>query len=356
MAVEAATTAPPAPSRESVEVVRTVRRGVRRRTSIALILALVVWFGLFAARVLLGDYTVTIPDFLRIVTGEDIPTASFIVMESKLPRACAGTLAGLAFGVSGAVFQSMLRNPLASPDVIGISMGCSAAAVISLVWLGLAGEGVAVAAVIGGLTAAVAVVFLSGSRGTATTKLLLVGIGLAAALQALVQWVMITADVHRAHDAMVWLTGSLGGASWPEILRMLVAVVVLVPVVLGLLPRLRALELGDDASQGLGVRAQPTRLLVMAAVVLVIAICTSVVGPIAFVALLSGPIARRLAGGRTAVPLAGLVGACIVLAADYIGAYGVGDDNLPVGVVTGVAGAPFLLWLLISTRRTIKDG
>lgn len=337
-------------------VVRRVRRRVRRRTSIALVAIGLLWVGLFAARVLLGDFTVTIPDFFRIVAGEDIPVASFLVMESKLPRAVAGTLAGLAFGMSGAVFQSMLRNPLASPDVIGVSMGSSAAAVVAISWMGLEGVPVAAAATIGGLAVAVAVVFLSGSRGTATGKLILVGIGLAAAMQSLVQWVLITTDVFRAQDALVWLTGTLGSVTWPDILRMAVSVGVLLPVVLGLLPRLRVLELGDDASQGLGVRAAPTRLLVMCAVVFVTAICTSVVGPIAFVALLSGPIARRLAGGRTAVPLAGLVGACIVLAADYIGAYGVGDDNLPVGVVTGIAGAPFLLWLLVSTRRTIKDG
>lgn len=346
----------PVASEEATVVVRRVRRRVRRRTALALLGVGLLWFGLFAARVLLGDFTVTIPDFFRIVAGEDIPVASFLVMESKLPRAIAGTLAGVAFGVSGAVFQSMLRNPLASPDVIGVSMGSSAAAVIAIAWMGLEGAPVALAAVIGGLLVALAVMFLSGSRGTATGKLILVGIGLAAAMQSLIQWVLITTDVFKAQDALVWLTGTLGVVTWSEIVRMLAAVVVLLPAVLVLLPRLRTLELGDDASQGLGVRASPTRLLVMCAVVLLTAICTSVVGPIAFVALLSGPIARRLAGGRTAVPLAGLVGACIVLAADYVGAYGIGNDNLPVGVITGIAGAPFLLWLLVSTRRTIKDG
>lgn len=337
---------------ETTEVVRSVRKRVHRRTGMALLAVGLLWFGLFAARVLLGDFTVTVPDFVRIVLGEDIPVASYLVMESKLPRALAGTLAGIAFGVSGAVFQSMLRNPLASPDVIGVSMGSSAAAVIAIAWFGLDGVPVALAATVGGLLVAFAVVFLSGSRGTATGKLILVGIGLAAAMQSLVQWVLITTDAYRAQDALVWLTGSLGVVTWSEILRMSIAVGLLLPLVLGLLPRLRVLELGDDASQGLGVKASPTRLMVMCSVVLLTAVCTSVVGPIAFVALLSGPIARRLAGGRTAVPLAGLVGACIVLAADYIGAYGLGEDNLPVGVVTGIAGAPFLLWLLVSTRRT----
>nr|WP_245553660.1 iron ABC transporter permease [Demetria terragena] len=341
---------------DAITVIRTVRRRVHRRSAIALGSLGLLLFGLFAARVLLGDYTITIPDFFSILFGKDIPVASYIVMESKLPRAIAGTLAGVAFGISGAVFQAMLRNPLASPDVIGVTMGSSAAAVTAVAWFGLDGTPVAIAATLGGLLIAFAVMSLSGSRGTATGKLILVGIGLAAATQSLIQWVLITSDVFKAQDALVWLTGTLGVVSWSEILRMTIAIVLLVPIILALLPRLKVLELGDDASQGLGVRASPTRLLLMILVVFVMAICTSVVGPIAFVALLSGPIARRLAGGRTAVPLAGLVGACIVLAADYIGAYGVGDSNLPVGVITGIAGAPFLLWLLVSTRRTIKDG
>lgn len=340
----------------AVEAVRSVRSRVRRRMMLTSLAIGALWFGLFAARVLLGDFTVTIPDFVRILSGDDIPVASFLVMESKLPRAVAGTLAGIAFGVSGAVFQTMLRNPLASPDVVGVSLGSSAAAVIGMIWFGLQGGEVSVAAVIGGLLAAVAITVLSGSRGTATGKLILVGIGLAAAGASLIQWALITSDVYRAQDALVWLTGSLSGISWAAIARLAVIVAVLVPVIAALLPRLRVLELGDDASNGLGVKATPTRLMLMCATVVVTAVATSVVGPISFVALLSGPIAKRLNGGRTSVILAGVVGACIVVAADYLGAYGLGDENMPVGVITGVAGAPFLLALLVMRRRVIKDG
>lgn len=349
-------TAPAAASVDAVATVRRVRRRVRRRTALSLLVIGLLWFGLFAARVLLGDYTVTIPDFFRILRGEDIPVASFLVMESKLPRAVVGTLAGIAFGVSGAVFQTMLRNPLASPDVVGVSAGSSAAAVVAMVWLGLSGPAIAFAAMVGGLLVAFAITFLSGSRGSATGKLVLVGIGLAAALTSVIQWVMITADVYRASDAMRWLTGSLNGASWSEIARLAVVVAVLVPLVTMMIPRLQVLELGDDASNGLGVTATPTRLVLMSAIVVLTAVATSVVGPIAFVALLAGPIARRINGGRTSIVLAGLVGACIVVAADYIGAYGLKEENMPVGVITGIAGAPFLLALLIMSRRVVKDG
>lgn len=341
---------------EARDVVRAVRRRVRRRTALALGGVGLLWFGLFAARVLLGDYTVTVPDFVRILSGQDIPVASFLVMESKLPRAVVGTLAGLAFGVSGAVFQTMLRNPLASPDVVGVSTGSSAAAVVAMVWLGLSGPVVSLLAILGGLAVAFAMILLSGSRGTATGKLILIGIGLSAVLLSVIQWVMITADVYQASDAMRWLSGSLNGVSWAQIGRLAVAVVVLVPAVALLIPRLQVLELGDDASTGLGVTATPTRMLLMCATVLLTAVTASVVGPISFVALLSGPIARKINGGRTSVVLAGLVGACIVVAADYVGTYGLRQDNMPVGVITGIAGAPFLLALLVLSRRVVKDG
>ncbi|YAL83082.1 FecCD family ABC transporter permease [Dermacoccaceae bacterium W4C1] len=346
----------PEQAQDAIKTVRRVRSRVRRRGMAALVAVGLLWFALFAARIMLGDYTITAPDVVRIIFGHDIPVASFLLMESKLPRAVVGTLAGLAFGVSGAVFQTMLRNPLASPDVIGVSSGASAAAVVALVWFGAGGNVVALSAVIGGLAVAFAITYLSGSKGTATGKLVLVGIGLAAVLSSFIQWVMITADIYRAADAMRWLSGSLNGVTWPEIARLAVVSAILVPLVAALIPRLRILELGDDASSGLGVTAARTRLLLMCATVLLTAIATSITGPISFVALLSGPIARRLNGGRTSVVLAGLVGACIVVGADYIGAYGLGEENMPVGVITGIAGAPFLLALLVISRRVTKDG
>ncbi|MDF8265912.1 FecCD family ABC transporter permease [Luteipulveratus flavus] len=341
---------------DATRLVRDVRRSLRRRYVLVLAAVVVVWLGVFAARVLLGDVTVTIPDFVRIVLGADIPVASFEVMESKLPRAVAGTLAGLAFGAAGAVFQSMLRNPLASPDVVGVTMGSSAAAVVGMTAFGLDGIPLAVAAVVGGLVVAVAVLFLSGSKGVATYRMILVGIGLAATLQAVIQWVFTTTDVYKAQDAMVWLTGSLNSVTWGEILRMTVTVALLLPVVAALAPRLQLLELGDDAAAGLGLRAAPTRAWLMGTTVVLTAVTTSVVGPIAFVSLLAGPITRRINGGRPSIPIAALIGAAIVVAADYIGAYLVGTTNMPVGVVTGIAGAPFLLWLLLASSRTLKDG
>ena len=184
---------------------------------------------MFAVCVLLGSYTVTIPDFFRILAahltgGEKIPGASFIVMENKLPRAVIGTLIGVAFGLSGGLFQTMLRNPLASPDVIGISYGASAAAVTAIVVFGASGAAVSGAALGGALGVAAVIYAISrgGSLGSgggnggnaAGSRLILAGVGIAAALHAVVNFLMTRADIRTAADALVWLNGSLNSANW----------------------------------------------------------------------------------------------------------------------------------------------
>ena len=371
-------TTTPAPAEASAEM--TVRgsaahqhgrypssRGASRTRTAVLALAVVV---LFAAGVLLGSYTVTIPDFFRILTahftgGPKIPGASFIVMENKLPRAVVGALLGAAFGLSGGLFQTMLRNPLASPDVIGISYGASAAAVTAIVVFGASGAVVSGAALAGALGVAALIYAISrggplgsgvasGGRGDATgNRLILAGIGIAAALQAVVSFLMTRADIRTAADALVWLNGSLNSASWDRAAVLGLALVVLVPAVAFLAARLRILELGDDAAAGLGVRVGSTRLAVVVTAVALAAAATAAAGPVAFVAFLAGPIARRFVR-KASLPASALTGILIVLAADYLAAniapLLLDGTVLPVGVVTGALGAPFLLWLLVNSN------
>jgi iron complex transport system permease protein len=322
---------------------------------------------LLTVSVLLGSYTVTVPDFLRIVTaqltgGKRIPGASFIVLETKLPRAVLGTMIGVAFGLSGALFQRMLRNPLASPDVIGISSGASAAAVTAITIFGASGAVVSWAALAGAL--AVAALIYAISRGQpdgggnlshgAGNRLILAGIGMAAALGAVVNFLLTRADIRTAAEALVWLNGSLNPASWDRAGVLGVALLVLVPAVAALAGPLRILELGDDAAAALGVRVGLTRLAVVLTAVALAAVATAAAGPVAFVAFLAGPIARRLTG-RPSLPASAMLGALIVLAADFFAAnlapLLLAGTVLPVGVVTGALGAPFLLWLLVTANR-----
>jgi iron complex transport system permease protein len=317
---------------------------------------------LFLVNVLLGTYTVTIPDFIRLLAGERIPGASFIVMESKLPRAVVGTLIGIAFGIAGSIFQTMLRNPLASPDIIGISYGASASAVAAIVVFGATGLAVSASAMLGALGIALLIYRLSYRRSgrsghsSAGARLVLVGIGFAAMMQALVSYMMTRTDIRTAQDALVWLNGSLNSSNWDRVLILSTSLALLLPAAALLARSLRGLEMGDDAAAGLGVRVAPARLGLVVAAVLLAAVATAAAGPVAFVAFLSGPIARRLLRGASSLAVSALVGAVIVLAADFTGAnlfplYLADGTSLPVGVVTGALGAPFLLWLLVTNNR-----
>jgi iron complex transport system permease protein len=349
------------PTAAAASVSRHRARHRRRLVTAALAGAVVV---LFLINVLLGTYTVTIPDFVRLLAGERIPGASFIVMESKLPRAVIGTLIGIAFGIAGSIFQTMLRNPLASPDIIGISYGASASAVTAIVVFGATGLAVSASAMLGALGIALLIYLLSYRRSgpfAAGARLVLVGIGFAAMMQALVSYLMTRTDIRTAQDALVWLNGSLNSSNWDRVLVLAASLAVLLPAAALLARSLRGLEMGDDAAAGLGVRVAPSRLGLVVTAVLLAAVATAAAGPVAFVAFLSGPIARRMLRGAGSLAVSALVGAVIVLAADFTGAnlfplYLTDGTSLPVGVVTGALGAPFLLWLLVTTNRVGRGG
>ncbi|MGN0064172.1 MAG: FecCD family ABC transporter permease [Nocardioides sp.] len=338
---------PAVPSAATVDALRAARRApVRRRRRVVGALAAVA-VGLFVARVLLGDYTITVPDFFRILLGEQIPGASFILMEVKLPRAVLAVLVGFAFGVAGAVFQSTLHNPLASPDVIGVSVGASASAVAAVVGFGLEGPWVSVAAVLGAVATALVVRLVAGPGGT--HRLVLAGIGMAAALSSVIHFFFVRADEWDAQVVLRWLTGSVSQADWPTIAVLVLVLAVLLPLVGWLARSVRAVELGEDVATGLGESPSRRNLLLVVATVLA-AVGVAAAGPVASVAFLSGPVARFLNAGRTTLLGAGFVGAALVVGADYVGDYAFTDINFPVGVVTGAVGAPFLLWLLATGR------
>ena len=339
----------------SLVAARVRARRASRRLRLPVTTSLVVMVvGLFLAEVLLGSYTVTLPDAVRIVAGADIPGASFIVMQDKLPRAAVGVMVGVAFGVAGCLFTSLLRNPLASPDVIGVSSGASAGAVLGIVVFGASGPLVSLWAFAGTGVAAALIFSLSGV--TNGTRLVLVGISLGAVLQSVVSYLLVRADIFVASDAFAWLQGSLNDSSWPRARDLAVALAVLLPGVALLSGRLGVLALGDDAARALGVPVTATRLSLMSLGVALAAVATAAAGPIAFVAFLSAPIARRLLPGRVSARVAGLVGAVIVLASDYTAHNLMFGATLPVGVVTGALGAPFLIYLLTASHRSGRGG
>ncbi|RJL19553.1 FecCD family ABC transporter permease [Paracoccus siganidrum] len=314
--------------------------------------ALVLLAAGFAVTLMLGQSFTPPQDVLRVLAGQEVPGASFTVGQLRLPRAVLAILAGLSFGLGGAAFQIMLRNPLASPDIIGISSGASAAAVFAIVVMGLDGAAVSVFAVVAGLGVAIAIYALSFRGGVAGTRLILVGIGVQAMMQSFISYTLSRAPSWDLQEAIRWLAGSLNGAQLAQAVPVLLSLLVFGGLLVMRTRDLEALRLGDDAASALGTDVGRTRAVVVVAAVGLIAVATAVVGPISFVAFLAGPIAARIVGpnGSALLPAA-LVGAALVLAGDYAGQFLL-PGRYPVGVVTGALGAPYLIYLIIHVNRT----
>lgn len=326
------------------------RRARRHRLVIAVLL--IVLAATFALTLSLGQSFTPPADVLRVLLGEDVPGVAFTVGQLRLPRALLAILAGLSFGLGGVAFQIMLRNPLASPDIIGISWGASAAAVFAIVVLSLKGPAVSVFAVAAGLGVALLVYGLSFRNGVAGTRLILVGIGVSAMLESFIAYILSTAPAWNLQEAMRWLTGSVNGAQLGQSLPLLLALIVFGGLLISRTRDLEALRFGDDTAAALGVRVVRTRILVIVAAVGMISCATAVTGPIAFVAFLSGPIAARMVrnNGSLLIPSA-LIGATLVLVGDYCGQFLL-QSRYPVGVITGALGAPYLIFLIVRVNRT----
>lgn len=326
-----------------------IKRKIRSISVNSLLIALTLC--LCAAMLLYGKTYYDLNTVMRVLTGEQIQGISFTIATLRLPRMLCGLLAGLAFGIAGNTFQTMLRNPLASPDIIGISSGSSIAAVFCILVLRMNGSGVSAAAVISGLVVAVLIYVLSKGSGFSGGRLILIGIGIQAMLNALISYLLAKAAQYDVSKALRWLSGSLNGMRMEDVPTLCIVVVIFGITILCLTKQLQILELGDEFATTLGVRINLMRIILILSSIFLISFATSVTGPIAFVAFLSGPIASRLVGpGASNVLSSGLVGALLVLGADLIGQFAFGT-RFPVGVVTGILGAPYMLFLLIVINR-----
>lgn len=343
---------------DAAPVLVRLRRAERRRlgTAAAGLAAVVVVLALL--RVLTGAYQVTPADFVRILGGQTIPGASFIVWEEKLPRAVAAVLVGGALGAAGALYRRTLRNPLASPDILGVSTGAAAAVVL---WLaatagqlgGVSDLGRSAAAFLGALAAGAAV-FLA-ARSVGGERFIVAGIAVGAAAQAVVAGTMLSLSQHDLQAATVWLAGSLNAVTWTRIGLLAAACAVLLPAAALLHRALAPVDLGRPMAAALGARPGATGAAALLVGAVLTAAATAAVGPLAFVALLAGPAAQALTGGRTSLGCSALTGAAMVVLADLLAAEAAAvlfdGARLPTGVLTGAAGAPLMLWMLLRQGR-----
>ncbi|QVI98678.1 Ferric enterobactin transport system permease protein FepG [Corynebacterium diphtheriae subsp. lausannense] len=332
----------------------TIKHHRRRATTTTLIkvclialLTMALWLG----SLMMGDSFYSLADVMGVLRGDTVPGASFTVGELRLPRATVAIVAGFAFGVSGVIFQTMLRNQLASPDIIGISAGAAAAGATMIVLFHAPQTVVSAVALVTSLSVAGLVYLLSIKSGFTGTRLILMGIGVAAMLQAWTSYVLSKASAWDLPTATRWLTGSLNNMSWERGLPLIVTVGIVVPLLLIGTHRLTILRLGDDVATSLGLRVNLLRGALLIGAVTLISVATAATGPISFIAFMAGPIAMRLfpRGANLVLP-AGIVGALLILAADFAGQFLVGT-RYPVGVITGSLGAPFLIYLLVKTSH-----
>ncbi|WP_404376650.1 FecCD family ABC transporter permease [Vreelandella aquamarina] len=324
----------------------------RRTLTVILLLALVL-AGSTLASLSLGSQATTPTEVLEALLFPGRSDIALIVHEVRLPRVLLAILVGACLGVAGLLLQGLVRNPLASPDVIGITGGASLSAVCFLALGGAAlGEGLLpLAALLGALLVAFGILALAG-RGMPPTRLVLTGIGIAAALGAATTLVLVLSTDALAMQAYVWLTGSLYAAQWNEVLWLAPWALVGLPLALGLARRLDALALGDDLALGLGTSISVTRLSLLLLAVALSGAAVAFAGGLSFIGLIAPHIARRLlARGHTAlVPASALIGALILLYADLIGRLAFLPRDLPAGIFVAGIGAPFFIYLLYRWR------
>jgi iron complex transport system permease protein len=337
-------------------VVRPARAPISFRIGVASVATLAIAVagivGFFAVGVGSGDYPISPVDVLVALVGGGDETSRFVVWELRLPRLLSAVLVGAALAVSGAIFQSLARNPLVAPDIIGINGGAALAAVTVIILRGPDAI-IAPAALAGGLAAAAAVYILSWQGGLGRYRLVLVGIGVAALAEAGIGYLLTRGQIFDVVEATIWLVGSLSSASWGDVLLMSLVVGALFPATFLLARSLTTLQLGDDAAAGLGVSLERTRLILVGIGVALAAFAVTVGGPIAFVAFIAPHLARRLArvSGSGLIPASAAIGALLLLASDIVARRAIDPADLPVGIVTAIVGAPYFLWLLVRTNR-----
>ncbi|MFD6097239.1 FecCD family ABC transporter permease [Nocardiopsis flavescens] len=325
---------------------------VRPRTLLVALVLLVVSAAALVVSVSVGDYEIPLAAVPAAIAGVGERLDVFFVQGVRLPRALTALGVGAALGLAGAVFQSLSRNALGSPDIIGFTSGAATGAVAVILLVGGGRLMVSLGAVAGGLLTAGVVYLLAMKNGVHGYRLVLVGIGISAMLTAVRDYLLTRADLTDAMGAQIWMIGSLNARGWPEVVAVGVSLALLGPVLLYLGARLRFMELGDDTARALGVDTQAVQVGALAAASALTGAAIAVSGPIGFVALAAPQLARRLSrtGGTTFVGAA-LMGAALLAVADLVALRALAPTQLPVGVVTAVIGGSYLIWLLYTEWR-----
>ena len=348
-------------TRESHRYTTVSRAGfsvrIHRRSAAVVIIGLLLLIGLSIYSLTLGDYGLSAGDSFRRLLGDGGPRDDFLgvyfVQSVRLPRMLAAVAVGCALGISGRIFQTISGKPLGSPDIVGLSTGCATGALIAIIVLGSSPAVTGLGALVGGLVSGAAILACAGGMRVTGMRVVLVGIGCSAALRAINSLLIVKAPLEAAQRAQLWSAGSFSGVTFARLTPLLIVLGVVACACVAAAVPLGLVAMGDDVATGLGVRVRRIRLLSIVVAILLVACATAVAGPVAFVALSAPHIAHRLCGGGgVGFASSALVGALLVLTSDVCAQRLIAPAELPVGVVTGVVGGLYLLWLLIREVRS----
>jgi ABC-type enterobactin transport system permease subunit len=301
----------------------------------------------------LGSIDISSTEVLQALAGQGPDNVYMIVTQWRLPRVLMALVLGAALGMSGAIFQSLIRNPLGSPDIIGFNTGAYTGALFAIVLMQASHFEIAACAIAGGLITACVVYALSWKNGWQSFRLIIVGIGISAMLSAVNTWLMISASLESAMNAAIWGAGSLNGMSWSKGLPSATFCVLAMLCSWLLARKMNLLEMGDDSASALGIRVERSRFQLMICGVILTAAATAATGPISFIALAAPQIAKRLTRSHaTSLLCSAWMGALLLLLADIIAQHAFMPRKLPVGVITVSIGGLYLIWLLLHQMRT----
>ncbi|QMV14157.1 iron-enterobactin ABC transporter permease [Vibrio spartinae] len=295
-----------------------------------------------------GQLKTTFAELSQVFFGEGEKFLTTVVLEWRLPRLTSGLVFGAALGVSGALFQSLIRNPLGSPDVIGFNTGAYTGALVVIILFGGSYLQIAFGAIVGGIVCAAMVYLLAFKQGIQGFRLIIIGIGVSAMLSAFNTWMMISSSLETSMAAALWGAGSLNGVSWDQVVPSMSFIVIALLAAALLARKMNLLEMGDDSANMLGISSEKTRQLAMLFGVILTAAVTATAGPISFIALVAPQLAKKLTreGGVAIIPSA-LMGAMLLTLSDFVAANLFAPNQLPVGIVTISIGGVYLIYLLI---------
>ena len=348
----------PPRTRASLPASSPARRSWRARERRGLLLLAVAVIAVGAWGVTLGELQLGPAELWRALRSEGSATTVFVVQQLRIPRFVCSLGVGAALGVGGAIFQSLTRNPLATPDLLGVTSGAGCAVAVAVLGFGFgSGAGLAPVAMAGALLATAFLYAFAWRNGISGRTLVLIGIGVAALTSAITSYLLTTKPALETQRVLFWLTGSVSGVRWSDA-RLAIAAMLLLVLCLPLLRRwMPALELDDGTATALGVPVAAARAVVVGLAAVLAALAVAVAGPIGFLGLVAAPVARGITG-RAGFSAAGaaLSGALIVLVADLVGAHLLGALTVPVGVVAAAVGAPYLMFLLARSGRPRRGG